>query len=230
MIATACADKPSEDGNVPELHYTVHSDQALGIVLTHCSDVVVYRHTGIICRPIVKIKSVTRECQKHTPLKPGMIVLDVNGKSEFTIQEVLHDILLARENHQTFSLIVITDLETATNTNATIGTLHTCIVEAQGLPKMDYFGGADPYCAVFFSELENKQIKQTPFICRTTSPIFACFYKFNVNSMDELEKEMEFRVFDRDQYGNDDLIGTAKINLEWAPVVQPVERPSAHDT
>ena len=104
------------------------------------------------------------------------------------------------------------------------------------------------YCAVFFSQYDRRQIKQTPYLCRTTSPNWGSYFSFEVHSMDELAKDMDFHVFDRsvfrwqlqepfelaqlhvrrhlfntvlyhmhgsDQYGDDGLIGSAKLSPEY---------------
>eukprot|EP01050_Picozoa_sp_SAG11_P007496 SAG11_NODE_627_length_8087_cov_3.567852_5_plen_118_part_00 len=94
-----------------------------------------------VVRPVIKIKSVSRDCQQFSLLKPGMMILEVNGVSQFSVDEVLRDIHLTRANHKALALTVIPDFDPTFEGSTNIGKLKVCIVEAESLPRMDYIGG-----------------------------------------------------------------------------------------
>eukprot|EP01050_Picozoa_sp_SAG11_P007497 SAG11_NODE_627_length_8087_cov_3.567852_6_plen_137_part_00 len=75
---------------------------------------------------------------------------------------------------------------------------------------------ADPYCAMMFSDYDQKQIKQTPFLCRTLCPNWGSYFSVDVHSVEELSKDLQFHVYDRNQYGDDDLMGSARLSPEYS--------------
>eukprot|EP01052_Picozoa_sp_SAG31_P058615 SAG31_NODE_18008_length_650_cov_0.564428_1_plen_199_part_01 len=139
----------------------------------------------------------------------------------------------------------------SSGTDNLVGQLQICIIEAEGLPQVDYIGGAgerfgtgllccqresirrdsrlllrcspaDPYCTVGFSQYDHRQIKQTPFIPSTTDPRWSAYFTFKVHSFDDLSRDLELYVYDRDKYGDDRLIGKVVTALGFW-----VELPSA---
>eukprot|EP01052_Picozoa_sp_SAG31_P060828 SAG31_NODE_19963_length_587_cov_1.145492_2_plen_75_part_00 len=57
----------------------------------------------------MKIKSVSRKCQQSTKLKPGMMVLEVNGKVPERIDQAVSQMREVRAAQKQLTLTVIDD-------------------------------------------------------------------------------------------------------------------------
>ncbi|KAG6869143.1 hypothetical protein C0993_012241 [Termitomyces sp. T159_Od127] len=99
------------------------------------------------------------------------------------------------------------------------GVLHVELLDAQKLHAADRGGKSDPY-AVF--SLNGDKVFKSQVKKKTLSPEWN--ETFDVEVPSRVGADFEIEVFDWDQMGSSDTLGTAKINLEDVEPFQAVER------
>jgi hypothetical protein len=109
-----------------------------------------------------------------------------------------------------------------------LGILDITLLSAKGLPKMDVLGLADPYCVMKLVNEDGKEGKilyKTKFIRQTLAPSWNFDCSFGI---DNRSKSLKVKMFDHDDFGVDDLMGVAVIDLaaamqsdilEWVPML-----------
>jgi hypothetical protein len=109
-----------------------------------------------------------------------------------------------------------------------LGILDVTLLSAKGLPKMDVLGLSDPYCVMKLVDEDGKEGKiqyKTKFIRQTLAPSWNFDCSFGI---DRRSKSMKVKMFDHDDFGVDDLMGVAVIELapamksdilDWYPML-----------
>jgi hypothetical protein len=92
------------------------------------------------------------------------------------------------------------------------------VVEARGLPAMDYGGTSDPYIIILF---EGKS-KRTSTIFKSLSPAWNELLEFRTNSS-ELDSTVFVECFDYDLTGKDDSCGRSEIEILGLKLNQAME-------
>mmetsp|Transcript_43238 Transcript_43238/g.102868 ORF Transcript_43238/g.102868 Transcript_43238/m.102868 type:complete len:309 (+) Transcript_43238:133-1059(+) len=92
-----------------------------------------------------------------------------------------------------------------------IGVCDVAITKAKGLPKMDLTGLCDPYATVMVASLNHEgKIQKTEYIRRNLNPVWNKTYSFPVR---RLAQVVTVKVYDHDDLGTDDLIGSYQIKV-----------------
>ena len=85
--------------------------------------------------------------------------------------------------------------------------LSVRVVEARDLMPMDISGKSDPYCMLNFGT----QSQKTNFIKQDLNPVWNEIFALDVESGKEV---MKVEVFDKDDFGRDDFLGSFSFNLD----------------
>ena len=99
-----------------------------------------------------------------------------------------------------------------------LGILDVTLLSAKGLQKMDVLGLSDPYCILKLVDENGKESKQqfkTKYIRQTLAPTWNFDCSFGIEKQ---TKFLRVKMYDHDNFGTDDLMGIALIDL--APAMQ----------
>ncbi|RIA90264.1 C2 domain-containing protein [Glomus cerebriforme] len=88
----------------------------------------------------------------------------------------------------------------------TQGILKVTVVEARNLKDEDLIGKSDPYVKLI---LDKHNFQSTKPKNEDLNPTYNEYFIFNING----QKKLEVQVWDKDTFGDDDLIGEDNIKL-----------------
>ena len=155
---------------------------------------------------------------------------------ELSQLESMKRIALMFHGHDHESSINI--METEHNSNDAV-ILNVCIEQAQNIPKMDVFRGADVFCVVFLEG--STEIYQTEVKRGTSSwtwdPELSAHFSWKLRRESDFldpDRCVVVMVYDKDQFSSDDVIGCVKIRLGdivngvydgWQEIIRPPDAP-----
>jgi len=107
------------------------------------------------------------------------------------------------------------------------GLLRVTVIEAQNLPMLDLMRTSDPYCLVFLTDDKGEPgeiVYRTEVVPHERNPVFNEEFLF---SLYPGVQSVSVLIYDEDHITDDDLIGSAQVNLEtldpWVPIEQWVQ-------
>ena len=103
-----------------------------------------------------------------------------------------------------------------------MGVLDVFVFKASGLVKMDLTGLCDPYVTLTMTNDDGTgggKVKRTKYIRQNLNPEFNQEFHFTVYKLSQM---LVIKVYDHDDLGADDLMGTRRI-----PVAELVEKRAA---
>ena len=108
------------------------------------------------------------------------------------------------------------------------GRLKVTVVAAKHLPKLDIFSESDPYCVLLMEDrrtgcrVEHTVLANTDVRSNDANPIWNADYALSLRCT--AAARLIIAVLDRDEGGNDDLLGTVRIAVAELPVSEEVDR------